>query len=54
MRRDSRPAQASEWSRKLVEQGGAITWDTPVDATGAILPAFLELLTAIGEAVRKG
>jgi hypothetical protein len=44
-------AQAAEWSRKLVQQGGAITWDTPVDATGAIAPAFLEQLTTIGKAV---
>lgn len=46
-------AQAAEWSRKLAQQGGAITWDTPVDATGAIAPAFVEQLTAIGKAVRK-
>jgi hypothetical protein len=44
-------AQAAEWSRKLVQQGGAITWDTPVDATGAIAPAFLEQLTTIGKTV---
>ena len=46
-------AQAAEWSRKLAQQGGAITWDTPVDAAGAIAPAFVEQLTAIGKAVRK-
>jgi len=45
-------AQAAEWSRKVVQQGGAITWDTPVDPTGKIAPEFVEQLTAIGKAVR--
>jgi hypothetical protein len=44
--------QAADWSRKLVQQGAAITWDTPVDSTGRIAPEFLEQLTAIGKAVR--
>jgi hypothetical protein len=44
--------QAANWSRKLVQQGAAITWDTPVDPTGKIAPEFLEQLTAIGKAVR--
>ena len=46
-------AQAVEWSRKVVKEGGAITWDTPVDPTGKIAPEFLEQLTAIGKAVRQ-
>jgi hypothetical protein len=46
--------QAANWSRKLVQQGAAITWDTPVDPTGKIAPEFLEQLTAIGKAVRLG
>jgi alpha-L-fucosidase-like protein len=45
------PAQAAEWSRKVVREGGAITWDTPVDATGLIAPEFAEQLKAIGNAV---
>ena len=46
------PAQVVEWSRKVVQQGGAITWDTPVDATGGIGEEFLEQLRAIGKGVR--
>jgi alpha-L-fucosidase len=45
-------AQAVEFSRKVVKEGGAITWDTPVDAAGAISPAFLEQLTAIGKSLK--
>ena len=45
------PAQVVEWSRKVVQQGGAITWDTPVDATGGIGEGFLEQLRAIGKGV---
>ena len=45
-------AQAVEWSKKVVQQGGAITWDTPVDPAGRIAPEFVEQLTAIGKAVQ--
>jgi hypothetical protein len=45
-------AQAVEWTRKVVKDGGAITWDTPVDVTGVISPAFLEQLTAIGKSLK--
>ena len=45
--------QVVEWSRKVWQQGGAITWDTPVDPTGAIAQPFLEQLTAIGKAPAK-
>jgi hypothetical protein len=45
-------AQVAEWSRKLAQQGGAITWDTPVDPSGAIAQTFIEQLTAIGKAVK--
>jgi len=46
-------SQAAEWSKKVVQQGGAITWDTPVDPAGAIAPAFLEQLAAISKAVGR-
>jgi hypothetical protein len=45
-------AQVVEWSRNVVKQGGAITWDTPVDPTGAISSDLLEQLAAIGKSVR--
>jgi hypothetical protein len=37
-------AQVVEWSKGVVKQGGAITWDTPLDATGKVAEAFLERL----------
>jgi hypothetical protein len=45
-------AQVVEWSKGVVKQGGAITWDTPLDATGKVAEAFLEQLGAVGKAVR--
>ena len=45
--------QAAEYSRKVVAQGGAITWDTPVDRSGSIAAEFIEQLTAIGKAAAK-
>jgi hypothetical protein len=42
--------QAVEWSKKVWAQGGAITWDTPVDPAGTIAPPLLEQLAAIGKA----
>jgi hypothetical protein len=50
-RRDT-PRRRVEWSKGVVKQGGAITWDTPVDATGKIAEAFLEQLGTVGKAVR--
>jgi len=44
--------QAVDWSKKVWAQGGAITWDTPVDPTGGFSAAFLEQLAAIGKAAR--
>ena len=46
-------SQVVEWSRKVIEQGGAITWDTPVDASGSIAQVFLDQLAAIGKAAGR-
>lgn len=43
--------QAVEFSRKIREAGGVITWDVPVGLDGRIAPAFLEQLKAIGRAL---
>ena len=40
--------QVVAWSRKLKDQGGAFTWDTPVSADGRISQVFIEQLKAIG------
>jgi hypothetical protein len=44
--------QVVEWSRKVWAQGGAITWDTPVDPTGGFAREYIEQLAAIGKAAR--
>lgn len=40
--------QVVAWVRKLEDQGGAFTWDVPVEANGHISPPFIDQLTAIG------
>ena len=44
--------QAVTNSLRIVRQGGAITWDTPLQRDGTISKPFLDQLTAIGHAVR--
>ncbi len=41
-------AQVAEWTRKVNEAGGAITWDTPVQKNGLISQPLLDQLKAIG------
>jgi hypothetical protein len=45
--------EAVDYSRKVHEAGGAITWDTPVELNGTISPDFLDQLTAVGKALRR-
>lgn len=45
--------QIVEWSRKLVNAGGAITWDVPVQPGGTMAPEFMEQLTALGRALKR-
>jgi hypothetical protein len=39
------------WTRKVVSQNGAFTWDTPVQANGHISKPFMDQLTMIGRAM---
>jgi hypothetical protein len=43
--------QAIEYTRKVRQAGGAVTWDVPVELNGAIPQPFLDQLTAIGRAI---
>ena len=45
--------QIVEWSRKLENAGGAITWDVPVQPGGTMAPEFMEQLTALGKALKR-
>jgi hypothetical protein len=44
--------QIVEWSRRIWDQGGAVTWDVPLQSDGTIAQPFLAQLRAIGEAAR--
>ena len=42
-----------DWSRKIREAGGAITWDVPVQLNGTISAPFLDQLSALGRALNS-
>jgi alpha-L-fucosidase len=44
--------EVAQMTRRLVDQGGVVTWDVPHEPDGLIPDAFLAQLRAIGEAVR--
>jgi hypothetical protein len=39
------------YTRKIVDSGGAVTWDVPLEWNGTISQPFLDQLTALGKAV---
>ena len=45
--------QIIEWSKTIIQEGGAITWDTPVQSTGLINVSFLQQLTVLGDNLNK-
>jgi len=44
--------QAVDFSRKVAQIGGVVTWDTPAGRDGTFAPEFLAQLKAIREAIR--
>ncbi len=44
--------QFVKWSQGIRKQGGAITWDVPIQPNGLIVQPFLDQLTAVGKALR--
>ncbi|HUA92680.1 MAG TPA: alpha-L-fucosidase [Terracidiphilus sp.] len=42
--------QVIEYTKKIRDYGGSVTWDVPVQLDGTITDAFLEQLTALGKA----
>jgi hypothetical protein len=46
-------AQAIEYTHKVTDAGGAVTWDVPVSLDGRIGEAFLDQLTSIGKSLTK-
>jgi hypothetical protein len=45
--------QVIEYTRKVRQAGGAVTWDVPVELNGAIPQSFLDQLAALGKALGK-
>jgi hypothetical protein len=44
--------QIIEWSRKIIDGGGAITWDVPVQPGGTMADGYMEQLSALGKALK--
>jgi len=44
--------QVVKWSQDIRKQGGAITWDVPIQASGLIAQPFIDQLAAVGKALR--
>ncbi|HZP06852.1 MAG TPA: alpha-L-fucosidase [Terracidiphilus sp.] len=42
--------QVVEYTKKIRDAGGSVTWDVPVELDGAITDPFMEQLTALGKA----
>jgi hypothetical protein len=47
------PGQIIEWSKSIIQEGGAITWDTPVQNNGLINFAFMQQLKVLGDDLKK-
>jgi len=43
--------QITDFSRKVADVGGVITWDTPIQKNGTFAPELLAQLKAIGVAM---
>ncbi|HRS71506.1 MAG TPA: hypothetical protein P5175_06610, partial [Anaerohalosphaeraceae bacterium] len=43
--------QVSEWSRRIVQYQGAVTWDVPIQPSGLMAQVFMDQLKVIGAAV---
>ncbi len=40
------------YTKKIIDSGGAVTWDVPLELNGTISQPFLDQLTALGKAIR--
>jgi hypothetical protein len=45
--------QVVAWSRKIVDSGGVVTWDAPIQRGGTIAQPFIEQLAAVGKALAR-
>ena len=47
------PEQVVAFTRGIVDKGGVVTWDVPIDAQGRIPPAFVDQLQALGKGLAQ-
>ena len=47
------PEQVVEYTKKVVDLGGAVTWDVPVELDGTISQPFVDQLLALQKAFNK-
>ena len=45
--------QVVKWSQGIRKQGGAITWDVPIQPSGLIAQPFIDQLTSVGKALHR-
>jgi hypothetical protein len=45
--------QVVTWTRTVVSQGGAVTWDVPVQTSGLISQPFIEQLNSLNRALAR-
>jgi CubicO group peptidase (beta-lactamase class C family) len=45
--------QVVKWSQGIRKQGGAITWDVPIQPSGLIAQPFIDRLAAVGKALHQ-
>jgi hypothetical protein len=45
--------QVVKWSQSIRKQGGAITWDVPIQPSGLIAQPFIDQLAAVGKALHQ-
>jgi hypothetical protein len=45
--------QTIGYTRKITSEGGAVTWDVPIELNGTISKPFLDQLAALGKALRE-
>jgi alpha-L-fucosidase len=46
--------QVVQFTRNVVRDGAAVTWDVPIQKDGTIAAAYLEQMTAVGKAMAEG
>ena len=46
-------AQLVDWSKRVTEKVGAITWDVRVQVNSLLMDVFIAQLTAVGNSIKQ-